>query len=457
MQTAFDRSIPPVPGTPKDVHFPEYFETTLPNGLTLIVYERHELPTVTVNVVIRGGSSHDAGMPGLASMMGELLTKGTPTRTASNVVEEIEFLGGSIGSGAGWDSCSSGITILSRFLDKALAVLADVTMHPSFPAEELDRLREQRLAHIMQRKSNPSSLAMTQFQRAVFGSHPYAQPAEGTEDTVRTVTPAMIADFHRRFFIPNNAFIIAVGDVSPAAMEPLVAELFGGWEPGTPPAPIEQEIAEPQGITVHVVDRPSAVQSSIVVGHAGIARSNPDYIAASIVNTILGGYFGSRLNLNLREHKGYTYGAFSRFDARLMPGPFIAGADVRNEVTDLAVDEFIREITRLVQEPVGGEELSNVKSYVTGNFPIQIETPVQVAQRIINLELYGLGRTYYNTFNSRVLALTPDDILRTARTYLHPERLVIVAAGRGTLLRNTLARFGTVDVFDTDGTLIPNL
>jgi predicted Zn-dependent peptidase len=452
-----DFGAPPPPGHPKDVQFPDYFETTLSNGLKLLVYERNDLPIVTVNLVTRGGSFWDGDEAGLASMTGELLTKGTPSRSASDIVEEIEFLGGSIVSGAGWDSNTAGISILSRYVERAFDVLADVVQNPSFPEEELDRLREQRIAFIMQKKADPSSLAMSQFQRSVFNGHPYAKPAEGTEESVRALTRESISAFHARHFLPNNSFIIVVGDASPGNLVPMVERLFGAWKPGVLPAASKVLPDEPKGIRVQVVDRPSAVQSSIVVGHVGIARAIPDYIPVYIMNTLLGGYFGSRLNLNLREDKGFTYGAFSNFDARLDPGPFTAGADVRNEATEHAIDEIIKEIESIATLPVTGDELDNVKSYITGNFPIRIETPAQVARNITALELYKLDKSYYNTFNSNVLALTTDDILKAAQKWLHPDRLVIVAAGRGALLRTTLARFGTVEVFDADGALIPNV
>ncbi len=452
-----DRTTPPKPGIPRDVTFPDYFETTLANGLKVIVYQRKDFPTVTMNAVMRGGAYFDGTMPGTATMTAELLTKGTPSRSATRIVEEVEFLGGTIAAGAGWDSTSAGISILSKYTAEAMEVLTDVLRNPSFPEEELERAQEQRIAAILQRKSSPASLAQMQFARSVFGNHPYAQPSEGTEQSVREMTPGLLAGFHRRIFCPANMFLIAVGDADPERFAALAETMFGDLEPGVQLA--QESVAVPLADSVHVyiVDRPQSVQSSILVGHAGIERNNPDYIAVSVMNTLFGGYFGSRLNLNLREDKGYTYGAHSRFEGRMQTGPFMAGAEVRNEATEQSIAEIISELRRIVGEPVTEHELDSVKKYMTGNFPIQIETPSQVAQRIIQMELYDLGKTYYNTFNSRIMQLSVDDIARAAKMYLHPDRLAIVACGRGALLSNTLARFGAVGMFDPDGNQIPNV
>ena len=449
-----DRSRPPEAGATRDVTFPDYFETVLPNGLKVIVYEEPFLPMVSMNLVFRGGASGDGSLPGLASLTAETLTKGTPERGATRIVEEIESLGGSIGSGAGWDSLSIGVGILSRNLEQALEVMADVVRNANYPEDEIERVREQRLAMILQQKSNPSALAYLGLCRAIYPAHPYGESSDGSESAVRAVRRDDMAAFHASRCLPNNAVLIAVGDVSPARLLPMIDRRFGDWEAAEPSVQLQQEVVPVKQRVVHVVDRPSAVQSSILVGHSGIPRNHEDFIPVHVLNTLLGGYFGSRLNLNLREDKGFTYGAHSRFEGRLQAGPFSAGAEVRNEVTDSAVEEILAEMESLVREKVRVEELESVKQYITGNFPIQIETPTQVAQRITAIELYGLGKDYYNTYNSRIMALTTDDIHRVAQTYLRPEHAAIVAAGRGEQLRSMLERFGTVQVFDPDGQII---
>lgn len=454
--TTLDRGLVPRPGEPRDIAFPGHFEHTLSNGLKVIVFADHALPLASVSAVAHGGATTDGGQPGLAAMMAELLIKGTTSRSASHIAEEIEVLGGSIGSGAGWDSSSAGLGILSRHLPAAFPVLADVVRHPSFPEEEIERVREQRLADILQSKASSTDLAYDRFNAALYGDHPYAQPADGTESSVGSMQEPEMRALHARLFVPDNMFVIGVGDIETDMFVRLCEEHFGdlvpagGARPDIPPPAFNGQRR------VQAVDRPSAVQSSIMVGHAGIPRAHEDYIAVYVMNMLLGGYFGSRLNLNLREDKGYTYGAHARYEARRQAGPFTAGAEVRNDVTDRAVEEILHEMQRLREELVSDEELARVKNYVVGSFPLQIETPNQVAQRLINIELYGLDKAYYNTFNSSVMALTAADILRTAQRWLRPDEAVIVAAGRAFQLRDTLERFGAVELFDADGKRIPN-
>lgn len=451
-----DRSKPPKAALPKDVKFPDYFEEVLANGLKLIVYEQHELPSVAVSLVVRGGSMYDGNSPGLASMTADLLTKGTKTRSATQIAEEIEFLGGNLGAGTGWDNSTVSLSILSKYLDKAFDVMADVVLNPTFPNEELDRSREQRLASILQRKANAGSLASIQFNKAIYGDHPYGQPPDGTEASIKALNREMMVKFHEQYFLPNNAFMVAVGDITPKKMKELINKVFGTWKKGSVPEVKFPEIKDIDRLKIQVVDRAGAVQSAILVGHVGIARNNPDFIPLSVLNTLLGGYFGSRLNLNLREDKGYTYGARSGFDSRLYRGPFSASAEVRNGVTDSSVIEFLKEIKRVCDEPIPQDELNGVKSYLTGLFPIQIETPGQVASRIVSIEMYGLGKTYYNTYNSKVNAVTSEELSRVAKKYLHPDKLVVVAAGKADLLKETLAKFGTVELFNADGETLPS-
>jgi zinc protease len=452
----FDRSMPPGPGHPKDVSFPEYFEHRLANGLRILVYEQRTLPLVSMQLVAEGGASQDGATPGLATFTMEMLTKGTTSRSSHDIAEEIESRGGSIWSGAGWDSCSIGITILSRQIQHAVDVLADVARRPGFPEEEIERLRELRMSEILQDKASPNVLAWQRFCATLYAQHPYANPQDGTEASIAAIGAEQLRAFHAQRFTPSGSFLVVVGDANAEQIVELASRYFADWHspaaqpseaPALPPAP---------GRTVHIVDRPSAVQTSVLVGHAGLSRGSTDFIPVSVMNTLFGGYFGSRLNLNLREARGYTYGAHSRFDARRQAGPFAAGAEVRSEATYLAIEEILQEMQRLREETVSEEELDKVKNYVTGSFPLQIETPAQVAQRIITIELYGLEKQYYNRFNSTVLGLTVEDIRQAAQSYLHPDTTVIVAAGRGSQLRNTLERFGSVLVFDADGNIIPN-
>ncbi len=451
-----NKRTPPSPGIPKDVLFPDYFEHRLSNGLRILVYEQHALPLVSMNLVARGGSAHDGFASGLATFASELLSKGSTSRNSNEVAEEVESRGGSIWSGAGWDSSSIGIGILSRHIPHAFDVMADVARNPAFSDDEIERLKEQRLADILQDKSSPSVLAWHRFCSAVYGEHPYGQAQDGTEFSIAGMDGTKVRVFHADRFAPDNMFLLVVGDAHPEQIVELAERHLGDWTSSRQRQDVLPALPPEGQRLVQIVDRPNAVQTSVVVGHMGLSRDSDDYIPVSVMNTLFGGYFGSRLNLSLREDRGYTYGAHSRFDARKQRGPFAAGAEVRSEVTDLAIEEVLKEMQRMRDEPVSEEELDKVKRYVTGSFPLQIETPSQVAQRIITIELYGLEKTYYNRFNSSVLALTSEEIRDAARKHLHPDSAVIVAAGRGKQLRNTLERFGSVQVFDPDGQVIPN-
>ncbi|MDH7515802.1 MAG: pitrilysin family protein [Bacteroidota bacterium] len=450
-RTTVDRSKPPRPGRPKKIRFPDYFEGTLPNGLKVIVYERHDLPLAMVDFVVRGGAWYDGDKPGLANITAEMLTKGTATRTEREIAEEIESLGGSIETWTTWDCVAIGVTILSRYFRNAMEILADVTRRPTFPETELELFRERHLAYLLQRKAQPSALASLQFFRTVYEGHPYASPPDGTEESVRAIRTDHLKDLAARVILPNNSFIVAAGDVDARECFETCAELFGDWRGGETPPAADMPPPERTGVRIQIVDRPQAVQTSLRIGHVGITMKDPDYITVMLMNTLLGGYFGSRINLNLREDKGFTYHASSRFDKWMQAGPFSVATDVRNEVTDRAVEEILREMERIRSERVAKRELEDVKRYVTGSFPRQIETPLQIARSIMMIELYGLEKDFYNTFNPRVLAVTPAAILDTARRTIHPEHAVIVAAGNASLLHKTLGRFGPVEVFTPDG------
>jgi predicted Zn-dependent peptidase len=357
-QSKLDRSKPPKPGNISKVSFPKYFERQLPNGARVFVIENHEQPILSITIVCKGGSSQDGKLPGLASVTAELLTKGTTTRSATQIAEEIDFVGGSLNSSSGWDANQTSVVVLKKHLDVGLAILADVILHPTFPQEEIGRLKEQRLASIKQNKTDPGYLADTKFSAVLFGKHPYGQEPEGTETSIAAMAQNDFVQYHKNVYLPNNAFIVVAGDAAPDEIVPKLETVFGSWQKGKA---VTQTFAAPKATDrtrIYIVDKPGAVQSAIRVGHLGIARDNSDFIKLYAMNVLLGGYFQSRINMNLRETHGYTYGAFSSFDARKFVGPFTVGADVRNEVTAEAVTEILNELKRLRDEPITNEELT---------------------------------------------------------------------------------------------------
>jgi predicted Zn-dependent peptidase len=453
-QEILDRSKPPKPGEPKDVHFPQYIDTTLPNGVNLLLIENYKIPSVSIRLVFKHtGSIYDNGKFGLSSVTAEMLQKGTAKRTASQIAEEIDFLGANLSSGSDWDGTYISLSVLKKHLDKAIEILSDVVTHPAFNEDELQRVKEQRIAGIIQSKDDPNILSEKMFNRVVYENFPYENPLEGTETSIKNITTEDLKRFYEYFYRTGNLIIAFVGAVSLDEAMMILNENFHDLNTKPFEIPmfddrVRDKKFEPN--TVYIVNKPGAVQSCIKVGHLGISRNNPDFLTVSVMNTILGGYFGSRINYTLREKHGFTYGARSNFNPRYYPGDFSVDADVRTEVTDTSISLIIEELNRIVNEEVTDEELSSVKSYLTGIFPIQLETANAVATRVINLKMYDLPKDYYDTFISNVNKLTKKDIINAAKKYIHPDNLYFVLSGNANEIKVKLKRFGEVRIFDTD-------
>ncbi len=443
---AVDITAPPPPAPPRELAFPHYDAFVLGNGVQAFVYGNHAFPLVSVTAVIRSGSGCNDGIPGLASMTSEMLPKGTPTRTAEAIAFQMEFAGASIVTGSNWDALTVRCSVLSRELRTAMEVLSDVVCNATFPAPELEILRRQRLAGIMQRNASPGALSMMALARGVFGDHPFGYAQDGVLESVERMSRDDLEEFASRHIAPGNVFLVAGGDVSRSAFQELGEEFFGDWSRESRVSAVPELPLPPESTRVIIAPKQDAVQSAIAVGHRGIARSDPDFLPAMVMNTVLGGYFGSRLNLNLREERGYTYGVNSQFDVRRLPGLFFVGAEVRNEVTRDAVEQILVEMRGMREEPVPGDELEGVKHYLAGMFPLQLETPAQVAASIIHRELYGFDLDYYRNYIKNLFAVSAEDVLQSARRFLHPDRAVIAVSGDADYLQKELASFGTVTV-----------
>ncbi len=450
-----DRSKPPKSGAPKDVHFPEYFDTTLANGINLLVIENYKIPVVSVRLVFKNaGSYNDGDRLGLASLTADLLTKGTKNRSATEIAEEIDFLGANISTGCDWDGSYVSLSCLKKHLDKAIDILTDVALNPVFDDEEIERSKEQRISSIIQSKDDAGSLSDRLFNKVVFDKSPYAFPSDGTETSIQNLTRKDFEDFYRNNYNSRNLILAFVGAISKEEAIKIVSERFSSM----PDRALqndntnsgEQPSSFPYG-KIYIANKPGAVQSNLRIGHIGIARNNPDYIEVSVLNTILGGYFGSRINYNLREKHGYTYGARSGFSVRLHPGDFSVDADVRNEVTDSAVALVIEELKRIVSEEVTDDELQTVKNYLTGVFPLQLETANAVATRVINLKMYDLPKDYYSKYISAINKVTKKDVLDAAKKYIHPGSVYIVVSGDAGAIKEKMKRFGEVEVYDAEG------
>ncbi|HWA05403.1 MAG TPA: pitrilysin family protein [Ignavibacteria bacterium] len=451
-----DRTKPPKPGPPKDVQFPDYFDTTLPSGINVLVIENNKIPAVSVRMVFKdAGSFYDGDKFGLASITAEMLTKGTINRSATEIAEEIDFVGGSINAGSDWDGSYISLSVLKKHLNTGIDILSDVAQNPVFAEDELARVKEQRLSSILQSKDDAGHLSDKKFNKVVYSELPYSNPAEGTEVTVKNITNEDLKEFYKMNYYSGNLIIAFVGNITKEEALKITEEKFSNLPKDGMNRVNSFKYSEKTGIkNVYVINKPGAVQSNLRVGHLGIPRNNPDYIAVTIMNTILGGYFGSRINYNLREKHGFTYGARSYFNPHLYSGDFSVDTDVRNEVTDTSVSLILEELKRIITEEVTDEELETVKNYMTGVFPLQLETANAVASRVINLKLYNLPKDYYSKYISAINALTKQDILDAAKKYIHPENTTIVVSGDAGAVKDKLAKFGEVLVFDADGNQI---
>ncbi|MDQ3555466.1 MAG: insulinase family protein, partial [Gemmatimonadota bacterium] len=365
---AVDRTAVPEPGPEPTFDLPDVQRRTLTNGLDVWIVRQAELPLVTLRLVVNAGSVADpANQPGLASLTAAMLDEGTRTRSALEIADQIEFLGASLGTGAGYDASYVTLSTLARNLPAALEVFADVVTSPAFPETELERLRSERLTSILQGLDQPTVLASQQFTERIYGpAHPYGRPVEGTTVSVRGFQVPQMRRVHQTYYRPNNSSLIVVGDVSPEQLVPLLERTLGPWQRAEVPDIRYPEAPAPQAATrVYLIDKPGAAQSEIRIGHVGVARDNPDYFPLLVMNTILGGQFSSRINLNLREDKGYTYGARSGFSMRRQAGPFIASAGVQTPSTKESVIEFMRELQDIrASRPVTDEEIAFAKASI---------------------------------------------------------------------------------------------
>lgn len=448
---AIDRSHPPKPGPASHVTFPPFTVRALKNGIPVYVVENHMQPYVSLHLVLRSGASSDGDLAGLANFANTLLLSGAGTRDAEQLAEEIDFLGASLDAGAGRDETTVSLGVLTKYLPQALDLMSDVVLRPTFPKEEVTRERKHAIAGLKQNQSDPGYLAAVQFRREIFNGTPYGTEIDGTEASLKKITREDCVRFHKEHFTAGNAFFVVAGDVAADQFIELLNQRFGDWSGARPATPSFNGATEPPPARVVIVDRPGSVQSAIRVGIPSIERSSPDFIPMVTVNTLFGGYFNSRINKNLREVHGYTYGARSSVEALLNPGSFSVSAAVRTEVTDSAVAEILKELTSISTAPVSDEELEMVKNYIVGSQALQIETPGQVASFVRAIALYGLPSDYYQTFPEKTRQLTKESLLEVAGRRMSPDPMLIVIAGDAAKIREKVEKFGTVAVVDEKG------
>ncbi|MFQ5960728.1 MAG: M16 family metallopeptidase [Candidatus Methylomirabilales bacterium] len=400
------------------------------NGLILLVAERRTLPMVTLQVLVKAGSYQEPkDKAGLANLTAVLLPLGTDSRTALEISEAIEFVGGGLSADASRNHSTLSLTVLKKDLDLGLELLADVLLHPAFREVEIARKVRELKGHISQKQENPGTVASEAFAAALFGDRPYGWPVEGTEGSLDRITRKDVVDFHRRYYLPNNSIVAVAGDVGLEEFRGYMDKYLKGWTPAAVPVVNPGTPAPLAGREVIKIDR-GVTQANIVWGHLGIARKNPDYYAISVMNFILGGGgLTSRLMRAIREERGWAYDVHSYFSARLLPGPFVVGLQTKNETAGPAIDEVLREIQRIREGGVTPEELEEAIGYLTGSFPLRIDTNRDVVSFLAAIEFYGLGMDYPQRYPEIIRAVTREDVLRVARKYLHPDRGILVVVG----------------------------
>lgn len=462
LMTAFtqelDRTIIPKGQAVPRIVLPEIQKAKLPNGLTVWLVEDHELPTVSLNLVFRSGTDHDpVDKPGLVMLTAEVWDEGTKTRTALQIADELDFIGANLAINAFTDGITATLSTLTKHLDNALEVYADVIVNPTFPEKEFSRLQQQRLTSLLQQKDRPSTVASLTFARVLYGDkHPYGLNELGSEQSIKSMTREDLVRFYETYLRPNNATLIVVGDVTLQQMLSRLEVLFSGWKPGriptltlNPPPPIKER-------QVYLVDKPDAAQSEVRIGYAAVARNSPEFFPISVMNLILGGQFSSRLNMNLRERRGFTYGARSMFAFYKTPGPFVASAAVTTAKTDSAVQEFFNEIDKMRAEGPTEEELDFAKKSMTGTFARSFETPSQIANALQNVVLYTLPEDYYNFYLQNINNVSLADARRVAAKYLDSSRMAVVVVGDAKVVKEGLEklRIGKVVLTDVDGNTV---
>lgn len=425
-----DRSQPPPVGDPRPFVLPTLESFELSNGLEVWLLEKHDVPLVQVNLVVEAGRSREPQDGyGLASLTADMLDEGAGELSALELAEAFTFLGARFRISTGVYATTVSVRVPAGRLEDAVVLMSDVVLRPAFDASELERLRVDRLTDLVTSHDEPDIVARELYLQTLYGeTNPYGRSNLGNEASLRSFSSDDLRGFYETFYRPNNATLIVVGDATVEGIRPLLDAAFGLWEPTEVPAVAMPLVTQVTGRKVYLVDKPGAAQSVIRIGRLGAARGTDDYYALEVLNTVLGGAFTSRLMQNLREDKGYTYGAWSYFDYGRSAGPFTAGASVETSVTGLSLVEFMTELTNIM-EPVPDGELERSRNYLAMSFPQDFSSVADIMEKVEDLQQFGLPPDHYNHFVGAVLGVTQDDVTAAAQRYLDPENLAIVVVG----------------------------
>ena len=442
------------------VSLPRPEETDLDNGLHLMVLEDRRVPMISFQMTIigAGGYYDPSDHPGLAGFTASLMREGTTTRSAVQIAEDLETLAArvNVSTDMSLQAASLSGSSLTEHLDQVLDLVADLLLNSSFPEDELARFKDRQRAGLVQQRTRPRFLAVERLARAVYGSHPAARVSP-TRESLDQTTRDDLVDFHRAHYTPDHAVMAIAGDISMDEAREKIERVFAGWEPSGAPEPTVND-PEPIGASqVYLIDRQNSVQTNLAIGTQGINRTSPDYDALTLMNQIIGGGPTGRLFLNLREDKGYTYGAYSSFTALRYRGDWDASTEVRSEVTNAALRELLGELTRIREELVPEREFADAKRSIVASFALSLESPMSMLGNYVVRYLYDLPDDYWDRYPDRIVAITREVVRDTAISYLAPERLQIVAVGNGDEIKEMLAPFGPLEVYDTEGNLVASM
>jgi zinc protease len=455
-QQGLDRKKIPPPGATPVLRVPAWTKTTLTNGAELIVSEKHDLPLISFSITFLGGDNQfePAGRQGVSSLTAALLSEGTKTRNGDQLSNALQLLGTTVSSNVAGETGSIAFVSTAAKFGPTLDILADMLLNPTFPAAGLERLRGQRLVALTQARAQPNAIASRVFPRIVFGSnHPYGRVV--TEESLKAISPEDIVAFHKAYYQPGRALITVVGDTTQAAAKPVIEKALAAWSKGGDrPTFNYPAVADPRPTTIFLVDKPGAAQSTFAIGRPGPPRSTPDYYALQVMNTILGGMFQSRLNANIREEKGYSYGVNSNFAYGKGPGPFRTGGDIVTAKSDAALVEFMKELRGIIgSRPITDEELTTAKDALIQRLPGTFASVSSVNAAITTLWTQNLPDDYYQQYTKHISAITKEDVLRVAKQYVTVDNLAIVIVGDRSVIEGPLKATGIAPIvlFDIEG------
>jgi zinc protease len=445
------QSAPPEPPPLPKVEFPKYETKVLPNGLTVYAIQHSEQPVISIRLMIGAGASSDpAKLAGLAAFTAGLLNQGTESRTAVQIAESVDRIGASIEASADMESTTIAASGLQENTTTLLELMTDMLLRPKFGEEEIGRNKQRALSSLEANMEEPEYIADAVFDRVLFGSHPYAHPVEGTLQSIASIQRPDIVAFHQAFYAPNISALAIVGDLPSSESFKLAERYFGAWKKREAPKPQLAAPAKPTARRIVVVDMPDTVQTEIRAGQLTVSRNDPDYFKVLVANYVLGSSQSGRLHKELREKRGLTYGAYATIEPRKGPGVFYAITDTRTEKTAEALGLILKEFERLQASEATAQELKDTKTFLIGSFPLSIELPTNLSNRLMSVFLYDLGPDYLKTYRDRIAAVTAANMLQTSKQRLSPETLSIVVAGKASAFSKELERFGKVEVIPID-------